>query len=45
MEKFFGESEIIGIDLNEKAKELEKYGFEIFIGDQSKPEFWKTFLK
>ena len=45
MEKFFGEkARIIGIDLNEKAKELEKYGFEIFIGDQSKPEFWKTFL-
>ncbi len=32
--KFFGEkARIIGIDLNEKAKELEKYGFEIFIGD------------
>ena len=43
--KFFGEkARIIGIDLNEKAKELEKYGFEIFIGDQSKPEFWKTFF-
>ena len=43
--KFFGEkARIIGIDLNEKAKELEKYGFEIFIGDQSNPEFWKTFF-
>lgn len=43
--KFFGENaRIIGIDINEKAKELEKYGFEIFIGDQSKPEFWKTFF-
>ena len=43
--KFFGEkARIIGIDLNEKAKELEKYGFEIFIGDQSKPEFLENFF-
>ena len=33
---FFGKkARIIGIDLDPSAKELEKFGFEIFIGDQS----------
>ena len=41
---YFGNSvRIIGIDLNEEAKKLEKYGFEIFVGDQSDPKFWKNF--
>jgi hypothetical protein len=39
------EARIIGIDLNESAKKLKKYGFEIFIGNQSDPEFWKKFYK
>ena len=42
--KFFGsKARIIGIELNPDAKKLEKYGFEIFIGDQSDPLFWKKF--
>ena len=36
---------IIGIDLNPKAKKWKKYGFEIFIGDQSNVLFWKKFFK
>ena len=44
--KFFGKkARIIGIDLDPKAKQFEKYGFEIFIGDQSKKEFWNKFFK
>ena len=40
---FHPKSRIIGIDLNPKAKEYEKYGFEIFVGDQENPKFWKKF--
>ena len=36
---------IIGVDLNQNAKKWEKYGFDIFIGDQSDPEFWSNFRK
>ena len=44
--KFFGKkARIIGIDLDPKAKQFKKYGFEIFIGDQSKKEFWNKFFK
>ncbi len=44
--KYFGENaRIIGIDLNPKAKELEEYGFEIYIGNQSSPNFWNNFYK
>ena len=43
---FFGpEARIIGIDLNPNAKKWAKYGFEIFIGDQSDINFWKKFKK
>ena len=38
-------SKIFGIDLNEEAKDLKKYGFDITIGDQSKKLFWKNFFK
>ena len=39
---FFGKkAKIIGIDLNPESKRFEKYGFKIFIGDQSKESFWK----
>lgn len=33
---------IIGIDLNPEALKWKKYGFDIFIGDQADPEFWKN---
>jgi hypothetical protein len=43
--EFLGpQARIIGIDLNPLCRELEKDGFEIFIGDQSKPEFWSDFF-
>ena len=43
---FFGKrAKIIGIDLNPDSKKFEKYGFKIFIGDQSKESFWKTFFQ
>lgn len=42
---FHPKSRIIGIDLNPKSKNYEKYGFEIFIGDQESEEFWKKFFK
>ena len=43
---FFGpKARIIGIDLNPNAKKWTKYGFEIFIGDQSNINFWKRFKK
>jgi len=43
--KFFGDdARIIGIDLYPDTKKLEKYGFEIFIGDQSSDIFWKNFF-
>ena len=44
--QFFGKkAKIIGIELNPEAKKLEKYGFKIFNGDQSNPNFWKNFYK
>ena len=43
---YFGNrSRIIGIDLNPQAKELEKKGFEIFIGSQQDEDFWNSFYK
>ena len=43
---FFGpKARIIGIDLDPNAKKWEKFGFEIFIGNQSSPSFWKDFKK
>ena len=42
--EYFGkDARIIGIDLHPNAKELEKHGFEIFIGSQSDKNFWKDF--
>ena len=42
---FFGKkAKIIGIDLNPESKKFKKYGFKIFIGDQSKEKFWKNFF-
>jgi hypothetical protein len=39
------EARIIGIDFNPTARKWEKYGFDIFIGNQSDPEFWKSFYE
>jgi hypothetical protein len=37
---------IIGVDLNPEAKKWIDYGFEIYIGDQGDPDFWRqTFEK
>jgi len=42
--EYFGKNaRIIGIDLHPNAKELEKHGFEIYIGSQSNKKFWKDF--
>ena len=44
--KYFGKkAKIIGIDLNPKAKKLEKNGFKIYIGNQSDKKFWDYFYK
>jgi len=41
---FFGpKARIIGIDFNPTAKKWEQNGFEIFIGNQADPNFWKEF--
>ena len=42
-EYFGSKARIIGIDLDPAAKELEKHGFEIFIGSQSDKFFWENF--
>ena len=43
---FFGpNARVIGIDFNPTAKKWEKYGFEIYIGNQADPEFWKSFYE
>ena len=40
--EFFGpKARIIGIDLNPRAKKWEEEGFEIRIGNQSDPSFWR----
>jgi hypothetical protein len=36
---------IIGMDLNPEATKWRQSGFEIFIGDQGDPDFWKTTLR
>ena len=36
-------AKVIGIEMNPDSKKLEKFGFEIFIGDQSSEKFWKKF--
>jgi len=42
---FFGKNaKIIGIDFNPEAKKWENYGFDIYIGDQSDENFWKSTL-
>lgn len=42
---FFGESaRIIGIDLNPDVVKYRAFGFEIYIGEQADPEFWRRLL-
>ena len=44
--KLFGKkAKIIGIDANPYSKKLSRYGFKIYTGDQSDPDFWKKFFK
>lgn len=43
--KYFStRSRIIGIDINPECKKFESERIEIFIGNQSDPEFWKSFF-
>lgn len=43
--EFFGpQARIIGIDVSEEAKALERDGFEIFVGSQNDHEFWQSFI-
>ena len=44
-EYFGNKAKIIGIDLNPKAKKLERNGFKIYIGNQSDKKFWDYFFK
>ena len=37
------DARIIGIDLNPSVKSLEKYGFEIYTGNQADNDFWVDF--
>jgi hypothetical protein len=37
------QARIIGIDMNPDAQRWREHGFEIFIGDQSDPDFWDRF--
>ncbi|MBT6231169.1 MAG: class I SAM-dependent methyltransferase [Candidatus Scalindua sp.] len=40
--EYFGDAaRIIGVDLNPIALELEKDGFEVYIGDQESKDFWQ----
>ena len=39
------QARIIGIDLNPESIKWRNFGFEIFIGDQGDPEFWKKTFK
>jgi hypothetical protein len=43
---YFGpEARIIGVDFNPGAKQWEREGFEIHIGNQSDPDFWADFFR
>jgi hypothetical protein len=43
--KYFGDqARIIGIDLTHAAAEMRAEGFEIYIGDQADPNFWRQFF-
>ena len=43
--KYFStRSRIIGVDVNPECKKFETEGIEVFIGNQSDQEFWKSFF-
>lgn len=42
---FNDKTRIIGVDFNPGSKKWEKYGFEVHIGNQSDPNFWKKFFE
>lgn len=43
--EFFGPSaRIIGVDLNPAAKKWEEFGFEIYVGSQTSPDFWSKVI-
>jgi len=43
---YFGpNARIIGIDFNPEALSLQDHGFEIHIGNQASPDFWREFFK
>ena len=42
---FKDKARVIGIDFNPGSKKWEKHGFEIHIGNQSDPNFWKNFFE
>lgn len=37
------QAKIIGVDIDPKCRALEEHGFEIWIGDQADPAFWRAF--
>ncbi|QHJ01332.1 class I SAM-dependent methyltransferase [Xylophilus rhododendri] len=39
------QARIIGVDVDENCKALKKHGFDIWIGDQADPAFWRKFCK
>lgn len=42
--RYFGPSaKIIGVDIDPNCRSLESEGYEIWIGDQADPEFWREF--
>lgn len=42
---FFGhQARIIGIDLNPEAARWRDHGFEIYLGNQADPSFWRSFF-
>ncbi len=43
---YFGpQAKIIGVDIDPRCKALEAEGFEVWIGDQGEPAFWRGFLE
>ena len=44
--RYFGpQARIIGIDVDPSCRALESEGFEIWIGDQADPQFWRGFCE
>jgi hypothetical protein len=44
--EYFGpQARIIGVDANPEARQWERHGFEVHIGDQSSEAFWESFYQ